>query len=276
MKNRSEFEIAKYLMDEEYYLDAIKILKKIHKEEPYNNVIKFELARAWIISGISPERGEKFLNKIIDNNNSMSSLAKLELGKLEMCRNNRKVAKRFFEGLLNSSRNRDYALAELIFLEIHEENFEKAYEYYIEKEPCGWDFQNSRQIETYLKMNVGLIKDLDKIKKYYFCSQVINYSKERALEHIELHLDENEKKQYHSVYNDNINVRDLYEESKIRISSINPSCVTIVDKYILEYGKPIGKSSGEETDCLRVVTLPNTTNILSMYPMCNPKTRIKK
>ena len=112
--------------------------------------------------------------------------------------------------------------------------------------------------------------------EYYFYSQMIDYNEEKAIEHIKLHLDENDEKQNHSIYTEDVNIEKLYEKAKIKITNINPSRVAILDKYIVECDNIIGKTNGEEVDCLQVITLPNTNNIITMYPTYNLKTRVKK
>ena len=91
-----------------------------------------------------------------------------------------------------------------------------------------------------------------------------------------MHLDEDDDKQVHSTYLEDTNIEKLYEESKTRITSINPSVICVVDKYILDFDKPIGIIKNEETDVVSVVTIPNTYDILSIYPVYNYKTRVKK
>lgn len=280
---RSEFNIAKELSDQGYYLDSIKILKKLQKEEPSSSVIKFELARAWIMSDISKERGEKYLHKLIDTNSPVEALAKIELGRIKLNEGKYEEARKLFTDVLEKSqRNTIYALAELIFLEIREENYEKAYDCLKERLNQGysindtWKKENSKQIKEYLQYKLGKTYNLEYWKNHYFYSQMLEYNEENAIEHIKLHLDENENKQYHSVYLDSINIRDLFEESKDKITKLNPRLITVIDKYVLECDRPIGLLNGEEVDCLKVVTFPNTLDIITMYPSYNPKTRVKK
>ena len=50
--SKNDFLKAKKLMDNGLYLDAEKILKKLHQQSPNSSAIKLELAHLWIISGI--------------------------------------------------------------------------------------------------------------------------------------------------------------------------------------------------------------------------------
>ena len=277
MKNRSEFDEARQLMSEEYFVDAIKILKKLQKSEPYNSAIKFELAFAWINSGISLDRGEKYLIKLIENNSRVCAIASIELARVYLRKKKYIEARELLENILKvPNKEKKYVYSELLFLNLREENYEEAYKYFLEELSHEWSRQASLQLYAYLRYKLGKIKDIDKMMEYYFYSQMIDYNEEKAIEHIKLHLDENDEKQNHSIYTEDVNIEKLYEKAKIKITNINPSRVAILDKYIVECDNIIGKTNGEEVDCLQVITLPNTNNIITMYPTYNLKTRVKK
>ena len=95
-------------------------------------------------------------------------------------------------------------------------------------------------------------------------------------ENEEIKVDEDDVKDMHSMFLGDVDIEDIYSDSKTRITSINPLSVSIVDKYTLSFDKPIGIINQEETDAVSVVTFPNTYDILSIYPIHNPKTRVKK
>lgn len=278
MKKTEDLHTVKSLIEEEYYLDAIKILKKLHKDNPNSPSIKYELARAWISADIQQERGIKYLEKLEDNKGRIGVLSKILLGRVNLCKKQYKEAHIRLDKIANEKLDRQYILSELMYLAIREEQYEKAFDYYntIIEEGDYWGTQVICQIEMYLKYKLGKNIDLEKIKDYYFGQQVLDYSEDRTIEHISFHKDEIGNKDNHSIYLENTDINEIYNNSKERITSINPSFVGIIDKYILEWDKPIGIVHGEEVDSVNVITLPNTYDILTIHPSYNYKTRVKK
>lgn len=273
-----EYVLAKELINEEYFVDAIKILQKLHKNNSSSQALKFELALAWATSGIAVDRAEKYFKKLIKDDGRLSDISRIELARILLCKKNYNEARDNLEIASKNKKLMLYALSELFYLALREEKYEEAKSLYniIKYDDNYWTSVRKTQIETYLNYKLGKIDSNNNFDNYYFGSQLLNYSDDRAIEHIKLHLDEDDDKQVHSTYLEDTNIEKLYEESKTRITSINPSVICVVDKYILDFDKPIGIIKNEETDVVSVVTIPNTYDILSIYPVYNYKTRVKK
>lgn len=271
------YAIAKELIEQEYYLDAIKILQKLHKSHSSSHSLKFALALAWADSGISLDRAEKYFRKLIKDDGRLSDVSRVELSRILLRRRDYSEARDNLEYAIKSKKLELYAMSELLYLNIREENYEEAYmlfEKIIKQDKEYFNPARKAQIETYLKYKLGIKRKVD--SGYYFGNQLLNYSEDKAIEHIKSHLDETDNKVVHSTYLDDVDVEELYEKSKIRITSMNLSAVGIVDKYRLSFDRPIGVLRQEEVDAVSVVTFPNTYDILSIYPVYNPKTRVKK
>lgn len=272
----SNYNVAKQLIEEEYYLDAIKILQKIQKKESSSQSLKFALALAWVTSGVSIDRAEKYFRKIIKDDGVIAPVARVELGRILLCKKEYEEARENFEKATDSKKTKFYALSELLYLCIREEKYEEAKKIYDYLKRNGyWGATRNSQIETYIGYKLGKFRDPRSFENYYFGIQLLDYSDERTIEHLKLHLDEDDDKPIHSTYLDSVDIDEVYNSSKIRITGINPSSISIVDKYILSFDKPIGIINQEETDAVSVVTFPNTCDILSMYPVYNYKTRVK-
>ena len=270
---------ARELIEEEYYLDAIKILQKLNKKNSSSHSLKFALALAWADSGISIDRAEKYFQKIIKDDGRMADISRLELARILLCKKEYPEARENLEIARKNKKLELYALSELVYLAIREEKYEEAYELYkmTEQENDYWTIPRKAQIERFLAYKLDKVRNIKFLSDNYFGSQLLDYSEDRAVEHIKLHLDENEEKRLHTTYLEDVDIEKLYEESKTRITSINPSRITVIDKYILDFDNPVGvMKDEEEVDAVAVVTLPNTYDILSIYPTYNSKTRVKK
>lgn len=82
-----------------------------------------------------------------------------------------------------------------------------------------------------------------------------------------MHLDENDTKKIHSCYNENLNIDKLFEEIQLKIANLSPYKSTLVDKYTIEYGYNIGSIDNIQTNFIRVITILNTKDIITMYPI---------
>lgn len=269
--------LAKELIDDGYYLDAIKILQKLHKNNSSSQALKFSLALAWAESDISLDRAEKYFRKLIKDDGRIANVSRIELSRILLRKGEYPEARDNLEYAVGDKKLRSYALSELVYLAIREEKYEEAYDLYKEAtriESDYWTPTRKVQIETYLGYKLGKMRHIDSY--YYFGNQLLNYSDDKAIEHIKLHLDESDDKVVHSTYLEDVNIDELYNNSKIRITSINPSVISVIDKYILDFDKPVGILKQEEVDAVAVVTFPNTYDILSIYPVYNYKTRVKK
>jgi tetratricopeptide (TPR) repeat protein len=278
MARQNDIEIAKELIEEQYFVDAIKMLQKLHKNKPDSHTNRFYLALAWAASGISVDRAEKYFRKLKEDDGRLSDISRVELGRILLCKKKYEEARENLEVFSEHKGIETYAMSELLYLALREGKFEQAkriYEY-IKSDADYWTPSTKSQIEFYINYMLGKIKDKSSIRGYYFGEQVADYSEEKAIRHIKLHLDENDDKKIHSVYLDGVDVEDVYDKSKIRITEINPFNINVIDRYIINFDSPIGIVQGEETDTVSVITLPNTNDILSIYPVYNFKTRVKQ
>ena len=104
--------------------------------------------------------------------------------------------------------------------------------------------------------------------------QIINYDKERAIEHIKLHQKPDSTKENHSIFSDNINIENLYEEVLDHLNDETFHDSNLVDCYILNYPN-VGYCEDKISDLLKVITLPNTKEIVTMYPYVKNKALLK-
>lgn len=122
-------------------------------------------------------------------------------------------------------------------------------------------------IEIVMKTHLGIPVSYRKgSRSDYIKEQIINYSSQKALEHIIAHKYEDYSKNIHSRFNENVNIEYLMEcvknninnsEKRNKRDSLEVHCFSI-------FG--IGYDNNTICNYLNVVVCPNTTNIITMYP----------
>ena len=172
---------------------------------------------------------------------------------------------------LLSTPNYTYAKLELLFLSIKEQKYLEAYQYFEHllniKNYKGITLDTLNNINFYLKFKLNLLTEEDiRYHKNYFCLQLLEYSDDRAIEHIRKHLDENSHKKNHTLYEQSIDVEQVFHEAQEKIKSMNPVKSALSDFYFVEYASAIGTSNGVATNQVKIVTFSNTKDILTMYP----------
>ena len=99
-------------------------------------------------------------------------------------------------------------------------------------------------------------------------SKLITYNDEIYQISIFDNLDEDEKKILHSVYSEDINIEELYEYTSAQIQNLEPIEGSINDKYIIKCDKIVGITIDKQpTDTIKVIVIPNTKDIITMYPI---------
>ena len=259
---------ASILIDKGDYKKAEKILKALLFLDNKDHYTNFEYARLLLEK---PKRKKELINVLLFLYCEYNDInATLELGKIEFNDGNLKNARMYFESALKLCEN-PVALQYLIYINIHEEKYEEAYKLY--KRFIKYDYKECHDsvnmgIILHNKLNLPISKHLE---KNYFYQQLTDYNEDKAIEHIKCHLE----KKDHSVYSNIVNVDALYRDSIIKIQNINPNTFMVVDKYVLDYNYIVGTSRNKITNRVEVVTIPNTKDILTIYPKVNSKLKAK-
>lgn len=273
--SRAYFELANLEILVRNYSSAKEVLityLNVNDTGEYCENAKVELAKIERQLG-NIDIARLYLNEIIDSKektHEQGIWALLELGKLEISVGNIQEGIDLLNGLL-SSKLKSLALEQLIYLKIRYEKYQEAYQYYQELEKCSDYVKKKRYVKTkiFLEYKLGILQSENYQEPvHYFINQLLCYSDQIAIKHIKLHLDKDEEKIEHSTYSESVDIDKLYEYVKAKIMNMNPDDYEISDKYNVRCNEIIGKTiENKLTDTLRVVTLPNTKNILSMYPI---------
>lgn len=120
------------------------------------------------------------------------------------------------------------------------------------------------QTELIMKTELGIKMNFNSnISSFYSMQQVLNYDEKKALDHINKHLSSKDEKVF---FSDKINVNKLFKIIRDKIDN-NKKINTYDSMEIHYYMIPgIGYVDGFLCNTLKVINVPNTNNIINMYP----------
>lgn len=189
-----------------------------------------------------------------------------ELGKLETFLGNTKKAKQYFELLLDTS-YKDKAMQSLIIISTKEQDYESLIKYVVMALELNMKIGSKLLVLLLKELNV-FIKDRPYDIRYnYDIYQYIDYDEFLALEHIVLSHTDYTSNPNKSLFREDIDVYRLFNDIKNHLTEENKiQKLEYSDIYIIPY--PNVGTLGESY--IKVVAIPNTKNILSMYPVFEP------
>lgn len=147
----------------------------------------------------------------------------------------------------------EYETVLKLYTELKKYDYNKKYEY----------LYKTNSIELLCNKRLGLDCNIE--TQTYADKQIVNYDLKKALEHITFHQEENENKTLHSVFNNSININDLFVYSLLNLKEENYYSNNVMDIYIMEYPN-VGTVNGESVNYIKVITLPNTKQIITLFP----------
>lgn len=293
-----------YLCGTKKYEEALKKCTKAMKK--YSDLcITIMYCEICIKLNQNLERAKRLLEKMLSKNLKKDSVLKL-LSEIEFMLNNDEMAIEYCQKLINCTENKSlidgniYRLAEiykrnddlitseayfeillnttykrvaimnLLCINIELKEYEKAlkYVYLCLNKNISLNSIETSKILFFLKSKLGLIEENYKPKNY-FEKQTLNYSPKRAYEHISTHLEENELKSRHSIFVQNIDLKNIFENCVEQLNVLEPVSDLIVDRYYVSFDSVIGISNETETNFVEVITVNGTKNILTMFPAVN-------
>lgn len=248
-----EFVLGNY-EEAKIYFDKILTLSN-------DPITKFQLAKTEYKLGnvVRARLYYKELSKtILDDTIGTSAL--LELGRLEACEGNIDVARKIFKGLAEQDED-EYANRLLAMMEYKNGNHLEALKIINE------ELKKNRLVDEKLivalskEFNIFFDYDYKRVQLTYRNKQILDYDEERAIEHIiERHYNNEDK----ANFNKSLDPYQLFMEAKSMLAPENKvKGLSYNDIYVIPYSN-IGEY-GEEY--LQVVTLPNSRNIITMYPL---------
>lgn len=173
----------------------------------------------------------------------------------------------------------------MIILYMEQEEYEKAYKYYKQLDYDICIELNERFTAKLIVLRVLLWHKLNldyKMSKEegYLLKQYKEYNKDLALDHIcENHLESEKNKididKNYLFYKSKEEIEELYDKASIAIKTGAKRLpkLDMLDFYDFKY-KEAGKNNNEYTNAFRVVTIKNTNQIITMYPVNDKYTKI--
>ncbi len=262
-------ELAKLERELRNYKVAIDLLEYvINVNDQYHDTAVLSISKMEREIG-NLDKAEYWLEQIPkDSAHVEQTWVKFEIAKIKVRKGNVDEGIKLLQELL-STKIKAEVLSELVKIYIKYEQYELADSYNTKLQSCFNPkiTTNPRQIDTFLKYHLGKLEINDLAKEPYFTQQLCCYSKEKAIEHIATHLEDNDEKQVHSIYSQIIDVEEIYDFAAKEIQDKAPEDL-LGDKYIIRCNKVIGTTiENKPTDSVRVVVIPNTTNILTIFPV---------
>lgn len=268
--------IKKYLFNEEYD-KAINELRRLHKIYPDDKNVLFELASILLRQGINISEALYTFALIKDRGNKNS--IENEIGSYYLRNGDFEKAEESFKTILTGNPSETetcYGLHGLIKIYVHQDKWEDALRCFDRlvkvSELADYKLSHFSNIRFLLLYKNNYINGKEKMDNY-FERQLVDYDKNETINHIKRHLeklnpDGTKFKTFHSVFSSETNIEELYDYVLEKINDINPSSYDLVDYYKVDINEKIGETySNKETKCVEVVTVPNTKQILSIYPV---------
>lgn len=224
-------------------------------------ITRFQLAKTeYKLGNVSKARLHyKALSKTILDDTIKSS-ALLELGRLEACEGNLDEARKILKNLAEHEED-EYANRLLAVMEYKNGNHLEALKIINEELKKNRLVDEKLVIALSKEFNIFFNYDYKRVQLTYRNKQILDYDEERAIEHIiERHYNNEDK----ANFNKSLDPYQLFIEAKSMLARENKvKELSFNDIYVIPYSS-IGEY-GEEY--LQVVTLPNTRDIITMYPL---------
>lgn len=296
---------------------ALKMIKKLYKRHPKSNIIKLRFAETLIATNQNRDKAIKYFHQLLGTNvhslamfnlgevefynynleesekyfssilmRKVSNFSKLYLGRINGLKGNYIEAKNMLESILDSENDKyldesdikQKAIYELLSLNTSYEKYMDALFWLEQLFNLDDKTKELSQYEFYLKYKLGL---LDTNFNYeYFYRQVVCYSSDEAIKHIKMRHVEVCDDDSISAFLHNISIEELFILVQNNIEYLQKIGYGKCDKYLLNLGFTIGRSNNIKTSVVKIVTICNTYDVITMYPTidyCNefPKEKVK-
>lgn len=248
------------------YLDISKVEDARRLYLKYNNCLNTEWERKYFEGRINLctgnyEQAIKDFKYIIECNQDYVIDAYYYLSKIAYMNNNSEYEKQCYDNMLYLKK---YEMAKVYIVEYYLRNNdkEKAIECYksIDQNFKNSNLTNVRQLNAMLGLPLN-----DKDREFYAIRQIENYDIDSAVDHILRHKEKNHGFGY---FNENVDVKDLLLDIRPKIIDRRPDYTDTFDHHILKYND-IGRYDSDHIDFVEVISVPNTNNVITMYPVAS-------
>ena len=253
------YELAKLEKEKGKVTEARNYLKQLMLEPKQKYCAILELGKLEKEVG-NIEAARHYFESLLDT--SSAAYATLELGILEKEENHPELAKVYFEKLLRIDKEEDFVLNLLALLAIDEGDYVLAFKYVKESLNRGFTVPSNLLLYISKKLNIFFDINYETIKYNYSLRQLIDYDIEDAMEHIiERHTKQAPDA---SLYREDVDIYKLFNNIRSMIEKKKKEEKMHLNNSYLFNRKNIG-AKGE--NYLFVVTLPDSNDIITMYPV---------
>ena len=204
---------------------------------------------------------EKKLIYVINCNSDYTVDSYKYLAKIAYANNDLKLEQKCYEDMINL---KNYEMGKLYIIEfyIRNNNYEKAIQYFnsINFDEINSNYSNIRQLSAMLGLEIT-----DQDREYYTIKQIENYDINLAIEHINRHKNIIDGVGY---FNEDVNIEELLLDVTAKIKNKRANYNDTLSHYILKYPN-VGKYDNISIDYVEVVSIPNTNNVITMYPVAS-------
>lgn len=256
-------ELGKMYIREGNFQKSKKILKSVKNKTKEENIfLTYELAYIYFLEHNFSE-AKRLLNQILTQGNKNNAL--FLLAKILFLEEDLVSVKRILSSLINNSDHFKRVQWLLIYIDILEGKYGDAFLKLgkVSNKDRDYDF-----VYIYLKSKLNMIEtSLSNSSLSYSGSQIVSYNKNKAIEHIVKHKEENNKKEKHSVLSPDVDVKEII--NNIENKSLKLIGRNIFDTYIMRFPNAGRNYLGEKTNYLKIITVIGTKNVITMFPYAN-------
>ena len=239
--------------------EAINILEETIKRYKDDLVLE-SLVKCYLSKGYT-DKAHELIDDIKDD-----YLKQLLLGRIKYDNQDFNEAESIFAKLVdnnNGTRYYNYAQYYLIVAKFRLKKYDEALRLIeLYKQDLSYSNRNKRELSLmYFYINKELGNELK--PSNYSERQLVYYSEELAINHIRNHHDIDYTI---SRFNDNIDIEKLYHYIRKNIDIDKRKIFGLLDKYTIDFPKDMGNDDIRNLRSVSAICLPNTDEILTMYP----------
>lgn len=255
--DKAKFMVAKIEAEIGNVNEALFYFQELNRTSK-NQYARFELAR--IESRVENyDEARKNFEEIYEE--TKDTYVTIELGILESNCGNIDKARNYFRQLIDTEDN-EYAYRLLLLLETKTKNYDEAVKIICEMKKLGMKINSHIAILLSKELNIFINNYNYKFSSFsYNIEQIIEYDASKAIQHI---VNNHCKSKDKSCFNRNANIENL-----LNTFSENLSEEYKVNRMVFNdiYYVPCQNFGNDNQKYIKIVTLPNTHDIISMYPV---------
>lgn len=235
----------------------------------YEKDAKIKIARIKDFEGLHEEALKDYNDNVVDD---IDEYAYLDIVRA-LCNLGRYEEAKKYVAKCKDSEHKYAIISHLIYISLYEHNYREGLDI-IKETSYGYGLENNF-LWFYLYNKLYDTSNYKPEDLSYAVKQTLKYKSKWAIKHIKEHLSEDDTKDVHTLFNENVNIESLFFEVREKIQNTEVLNRNFTDKYIIETSCIVGCIDGYETNFVTVVTLPESKDILTMYPVV-PTKRFKE